>query len=130
MPLDIYEKRKELGLTLEYIAKQVGVSKSTVKKWESGYIKNMRRDKIEKLANALRVSPMDILLTADSSPKGLSQSISLTKDISDKYNELINLAFNRSNQDQAILIFSGDRLSLVDCNNPVFQKVLDFIKND
>ena len=32
-------RRKELGLTMEDVAKKVGVSKSTVKKWESGYIK-------------------------------------------------------------------------------------------
>ena len=54
-------RRKELGLTMEDVAKKVGVSKSTVKKWESGYIKNMRRDKMALLADALQISPMDLL---------------------------------------------------------------------
>ena len=57
----IYNRRKELGLTLEEVGKAVGVSKSTVKKWENGFISNMRRDKIEKLATILQVSPVRLL---------------------------------------------------------------------
>lgn len=57
----LYERRKELGLTLEDVGKIVGVTKSTVKKWESGYIENMRRDKIALLAKALNVSPLYIM---------------------------------------------------------------------
>ena len=53
----IATKRKELGLSFEDIGRHVGVGKSTVKKWESGAIKNMRRDKIQKLAEILHVSP-------------------------------------------------------------------------
>lgn len=44
-------------MTLEEVGKKVGVGKSTVRKWESGDIKNMRRDKIALLAAALGVSP-------------------------------------------------------------------------
>lgn len=57
----IYNRRKELGLTLEQIGDYVGVSKSTVKKWESGYISNMRRDKIALLAKILRIPPTDLI---------------------------------------------------------------------
>ena len=57
----IYNRRKELGLTLEEIGNATGVSKSTVKKWENGFIANMRRDKIEKLANVLQISPIVLL---------------------------------------------------------------------
>jgi len=35
----IESRRSELGITLEEIGSFVGVSKSTVKKWESGFIK-------------------------------------------------------------------------------------------
>lgn len=49
--------RKERGMTLEQVGDLVGVGKSTVRKWESGQIANMRRDKIAKLAHALNVSP-------------------------------------------------------------------------
>lgn len=57
----IYNRRKELGLTLEQIGDYVGVSKSTVKKWESGYISNMRRDKIALLAKILQIPPTDLI---------------------------------------------------------------------
>lgn len=51
------KRRLELDMTLEDVGNIVGVSKSTVKKWESGDIENMRRDKIELLAKALKVGP-------------------------------------------------------------------------
>ena len=55
------EKIRQLRLarkmTLEDVGNIVGVGKSTVRKWESGDIANMRRDKIAKLAVALGVSP-------------------------------------------------------------------------
>ena len=61
----IYNRRKELGLTLEHIGDYVGVSKSTVKKWESGYISNMRRDKIALLAKILQIAPTDLISSED-----------------------------------------------------------------
>ena len=53
----IYQRRKELDLTLEEVGQIVGVGKSTVRKWETGEIDNMKLDKIELLAKALRVTP-------------------------------------------------------------------------
>ncbi len=53
----LFTLRKRKGLTLEEVANYVGVGRSTVKKWESGAIKNMRRDKIAKLAECLGVTP-------------------------------------------------------------------------
>lgn len=49
--------RKEKGLTLEQVADVVGVGKSTVRKWETGMIANMKRDKIASLAKALGTTP-------------------------------------------------------------------------
>lgn len=53
----IYDARNLLNLTLEAVGQYVGVGKSTVRKWENGTIKNMRRDKIKKLSEILQVSP-------------------------------------------------------------------------
>lgn len=53
----IYSRRKELDLTLEEVAQVAGVGKSTVRKWETGEIDNMKLDKIELLAKALRTTP-------------------------------------------------------------------------
>ena len=49
--------RQEKGLTLEQVAAVVGVGKSTVRKWETGMIANMKRDKIASLAKALGTTP-------------------------------------------------------------------------
>lgn len=61
MPIELSEKihqlRKQHGLTLEQVAAVVGVGKSTVRKWETGMISNMRRDKIALLAKALHTTP-------------------------------------------------------------------------
>ncbi len=58
---DLKQRRLELGLTMLDVAKLVGVSEATISRYESGNIKNMRRDRIEKYAKALRVSPSDFL---------------------------------------------------------------------
>lgn len=58
-------RRLELNLTLEEVGNAVGVSKSTVMKWETGYIENMKKDKIAVLAKALRVSPLFIMGVED-----------------------------------------------------------------
>ena len=53
----IKDLRKEKNLTLEQVADIVGVGKSTVRKWETGMIANMKRDKIASLAKALGTTP-------------------------------------------------------------------------
>lgn len=61
MKKTFHERRKELNLTLEDIGNRVGVGKSTVRKWETGMIENMKRDKIVALSKILNVSPIDIM---------------------------------------------------------------------
>ena len=65
MKKDIAQSLKELrlarGMTLEEVGDIVGVTKSTVRKWETGDIANMRRDKIAALAQALGTSP-DVIM--------------------------------------------------------------------
>ena len=51
------KRRKELGLTLAQIAEKMGVSEATVQRWESGNIKSVRYEKMDKLAEILRVNP-------------------------------------------------------------------------
>ena len=57
----LYKRRKELGITLRQVANIVGVSEATVQRWESGNIKNLRQDKIAKLATALEISPATLM---------------------------------------------------------------------
>ena len=65
----IRDRRHELGLTLEEVGNIVGVGKSTVRKWESGTIRNLRRDKIALLAKALQLEPVDLLDLDDQPPE-------------------------------------------------------------
>ena len=57
MSRKIKELRLSRGMTLEQVANIVGVGKSTVRKWETGVIANMKRDKIALLAKALDTTP-------------------------------------------------------------------------
>ena len=57
----IKTRRQELGLTLEDVARAVGVGRSTVRKWETGMIRNMGRDKIAALAKVLQMSPVEFV---------------------------------------------------------------------
>ena len=74
----IHARRKELGLTLEDVGQLVGVGKSTVRKWETGDIANMRRDKIAQLAIALRMSPAE-LIDWDTYDNGSEYNLELDK---------------------------------------------------
>lgn len=58
--------REENRMTLEEVGRIVGVGKSTVRKWETGEIANMRRDKIAKLAEALHTTPGYLMGWTDS----------------------------------------------------------------
>ncbi len=67
---DIIRKRRlELGLTYEELGKRVGVGKSTVRKWETGMIENMKRDNIIALAKALNISPAVLMGWEDAKDK-------------------------------------------------------------
>lgn len=53
--IDLKKRRLELGLTMLEVAKIVGVSEATISRYESGEIKNMRSDRINKYAKALSI---------------------------------------------------------------------------
>ena len=59
MPISdmIKSRRAELDLTLEDVAKVVGVTRATIQKYENGIISNIPSDKIEALAKALKTTP-------------------------------------------------------------------------
>lgn len=74
-------RRKELGLTLAEIADKVGVSEATVQRWESGNIKNIRQERISKLAGVLHISPAELMgwETSSDIPKGFIPVPSTTR---------------------------------------------------
>lgn len=53
----IKDRRTELRLTLEEVAKRAGVGKATICRYEKGVILNIPSDRIERIAKALRCTP-------------------------------------------------------------------------
>lgn len=53
----IKERRLSLEMTLEDVAKKIGVTRQTVQKYESGVVSNIPSDKIESLSIALKTTP-------------------------------------------------------------------------
>ena len=103
----IAQRRKELGLTLEEVGKACGVGKSTVKKWEDGFISNMKRDKIAVLAAVLKVSPLELIgETAETDTKKESAS-----ELSEADREILDL-FNKLKTDDKEMVLKIIRNSL------------------
>lgn len=50
-------RRIELDISYQALADMVGISKSTLQRYETGNIRNMPVDKLEAVAKALKVSP-------------------------------------------------------------------------
>ena len=61
--------RKERHLTLEELAKRLGTSKQTIQRYENGIIANVPPEKIEKLAEALAVTPAELMGWSESKPE-------------------------------------------------------------
>ena len=101
----IKELRLARGLTLEQVAAVVGVGKSTVRKWETGMIANMRRDKISALAKALGVTPEYLMGWEE-------KEVSLDKpELTEGEKMLLDL-FNRVPEDRQQLVLQMIRAAL------------------
>ncbi|MGX7091224.1 helix-turn-helix domain-containing protein [Hutsoniella sourekii] len=99
--IDLKNRRLELGLTLEEVGDLVGVGKSTVRKWENGMIDNMKRDKIALLAQALKISPLQLL----------------SNDYTDSLNNDINLIYNQLTTDNQNDVYNYAEAKLDEQNN-------------
>jgi len=65
----IHRQRIAVGKTLDEVGRNVGVSRATVQRWETGTIKEMRRDKLVALSRALHTTPDYLMgLTDDPAP--------------------------------------------------------------
>jgi transcriptional regulator with XRE-family HTH domain len=53
----IRHRRLQLDLTQQQVGEYINVSKATVQRYESGEIKNLKQETIEKLSEILKISP-------------------------------------------------------------------------
>ena len=102
--------RQEKGLTLEQVADVVGVGKSTVRKWETGMIANMKRDKIADLAKALGTTPAYLMGWEEDEAEEKEISPSELQ-LTEGEKVLLDL-FNRVPEDQQQLVLQMIRAAL------------------
>ena len=108
MARKIKQLRQEQDLTLEQVAQVVGVGKSTVRKWETGMIANMKRDKIADLAKALHTTPAYLMGWDDEE----ETPPTLTKDDLNEGEKALLELFNRVPEDQQKLVLQMIRAAL------------------
>jgi len=113
----IRERRILLDLTLEDIAKAVGVSHTTVQRWETGEIEDIKGSKIKALARILQVTPGYLMGWTDNPDGKDSQSDSeveallerLHKD--DNYRALLSSSVDLKKEDVLIVKDLIDRIN-------------------
>ena len=108
----IKDRRLELGLTLEQVGDAVGVGKSTVRKWEQGRIKNMRRDKIEKLARILEMDPVDFIVESPTVYTFSEDAFAFPLGLSEKEQQILEAfrqADERSQEDALQMLLAHKR---------------------
>lgn len=99
----IRERRKELGMTLDELAKAVGVSKQTIFRYEDRTIENIPIDKLHKIAEKLNMSMAYLLdlkvevgyedFIALKEKEGFRELISILKEMdSEKIKKLVEMA--------------------------------------
>lgn len=99
----IRERRKELGMTLDELARAVGVSKQTIFRYEDRTIENIPIDKLHKIAGKLNVSMAYLLdlkvevgyedFIALKEKEGFRELISILKEMdSEKIKKLVEMA--------------------------------------
>ena len=118
----IAKRREEIGMTQEQLADFVGVSKATISRWESGDISNMRRDRIQKIAAALQISPLDLLY------EDIDKGFTIAKAIEQKSKEKHQYAFvSGAPQDKQLI----DKLNqILNADDGEWRKILTEMEPD
>lgn len=89
---NIKNRRLELNLTLNYVSKQLSVSKPTLQRYESGVISNIPSNKIEKLAVILETTPAQLMGWCEKYIEEVKiQLTEAEQSLLDKYNALDHL---------------------------------------
>lgn len=76
----IKQRRTELNMTMEELANKLGLSKSTIHKYESGKVQNIKRPMILKLSKVLQISP-SYLLDIEEADKEIEKDFDTISDI-------------------------------------------------
>lgn len=116
----IKSRRKEIGLSAEQVAKELGVSPATVYRYESNDIMNMRIDKLEPIAKALRTTPAYLIGWEDDkkeNPPAESQRILESVNSSENIDLLLHIIKNEASLSREQLLKLQGFVSALEAEN-------------
>ena len=116
----IKSRRKEIGLSAEQVAKELGVSPATVSRYESNDIMNMRIDKLEPIAKALRTTPAYLMGWEDDkkeNPPAESQRILESVNSSENIDLLLHIIKNEASLSREQLLKLQGFVSALEAEN-------------
>ena len=116
----IKSRRKEIGLSAEQVAKELGVSPATVYRYESNDIMNMRIDKLEPIAKALRTTPAYLMGWEDDkkeNPPAESQRILESVNSSENIDLLLHIIKNEASLSREKLLKLQGFVSALEAEN-------------
>ena len=116
----IKSRRKEIGLSAEQVAKELGVSPATVYRYESNDIMNMRIDKLEPITKALRTTPAYLMGWEDDkkeNPPAESQRILESVNSSENVDLLLHIIKNETSLSREQLLKLQGFVSALEAEN-------------
>lgn len=103
------KRREELDMSYQTLSDRVGISKSTLQRYETGYIKNMPVDKLEDIAAALQVSPAYLMGWTDDPLDweriGNEAGIHPPKDYEGSYEDYVKFKINETPEFDSVTEF-------------------------
>jgi repressor LexA len=82
--LRIKQKREELGLSAEQLGEKIGKAKTTIYRYESGFIDKLPSEILLKIANALGVTPLYLMGIEEENTKEENELISLINQLNEE----------------------------------------------
>lgn len=104
----IKASRLELNMSYQDLADKTGISRSTLQRYETGYIKNLPIDKFELIANALNISAATLMGLKEEAP--ISKEQQLINTISNYLYENSKVILGEIKRGKKVDILSSDKI--------------------
>lgn len=95
----IRNTRKELGLSAEEVAERAGLKRATYYRYEGGDQKNMKLDKLQRIAEALDVHLAELIVWGEEKPAPLEED-----GMDDLDKELLQIIHSMGRESKAALL--------------------------
>lgn len=96
------ETREGLNISAEELAEAIGVNKATIHRYETGYFKSIKLDRLDKIAEFLNVSKS--YLTGDSKDKYFKESFTTVFEAKPKeLSEILDISIDLLTQDNILV---------------------------